>query len=624
MNHMSLSGTLLSCCSLVMLCCLCVGSSSLTNAAFGQESDAAKPDNKPARSAVRGRVLFSDSEQPVRRATVRLRKEFNRDFLKRTVSTKRGEFSFQGVPAGTYYVDVDVPGIVSQSSGVGFSDFGLTIEETNVALVTVDGVNDVKTEVRVIRGGAITGRVSYSDGEPATQARIVLFRQKDQKPVLFFPNIWEFTDDRGIYRIEGLPSGEYFVGAVENNSGGRNQYPRDAAGLVTAFHPSAYNLGAATLVSVQGGSEARDVHIKFGDDPRRISGTLKWKQGDTPVTQGVVFLQRIGDPPVELDYRRFSRAVMPERGDKTDMLMGDLFFLSLLSTNAPYVELDDNGDWSFTDLPPGTYSLSAVAPVPVERPGKPRRSIDSLPELDLEDDDTPDDYAKGVVKGAAEVTIKDKNVENLVIEVSEGSSIVGSVVSDGDLTAPVGVTLNLGFRGLQSIMDNPNWVGVDKTFVIRSVPAGRVRLDIVEPRETNYYIRSITGKGLDLLKEPLTIAEGEQVSGVQVVLGTDLATVEGRIVQTAGGGVAGGGVVLMPVDQRRWTTPSMRGLARADAEGRFSMRLAPGEYLAVAWRLRNEPTVPLDSYVRSHLLTARRVTLQPNETRTLEVTAPDK
>jgi len=83
--------------------------------------------------------------------------------------------------------------------------------------------------------------------------------------------------------------------------------------------------------------------------------------------------------------------------------------------------------------------------------------------------------------------------------------------------------------------------------------------------------------------------------------------------------VAGAGVLLFRADQREWGTHSLWEIARADAEGRFSLRLAPGEYVAVAWSLKDEPTVPLDAYVRARMSTAQRVTLQPNETRTVEV-----
>jgi len=67
--------------------------------------------------------------------------------------------------------------------------------------------------------------------------------------VLFFSDAALLTDDRGVYRIEGLPSGRYFVGAVENNSGGERTLPRDGAGLVTAYHPAALSVRTPPLLA---------------------------------------------------------------------------------------------------------------------------------------------------------------------------------------------------------------------------------------------------------------------------------------------------------------------------------------------------------------------------------------
>jgi len=602
---------------LMLLCCSGIVAWPLT-VSFAQE-----PVEKPGRSVVRGRVISADSEQPLRRATLRLRKELNRDFLKRTLTNKRGEFTFQGVAAGTYYIEVDAPGIVSLSNGVSFTDFGFSIEDSSLTLVTVDGDNDVKTEVRAVRGAVISGRISYGDGEPATHAQLVLYRQRGPTPVLFFLNRpGVFTDDRGVYRIEGLPAGEYFVGAIENHSGDSKQ-PGNAAQLVTAFHPAATNASAATLVSVQAGSETRDVNIKFVEEPRRLSGIVKWKQNNAAIKDAVIFLQRVGDPQVELDNRSFFNMVLPLGDvDKVDLLMQDMFFVRLLSTNAPHVASDEKGRWSFQDVPPGTYIISVVAPVPVDpvdKPAKQKSSHDSLDDLAL--GEFPD-FSKGMIRGGAEVKLGDKDVDNVVVELTQGGSIMGTVVIEGESGPKNSVGVKMVNGGPHSFLNLPSSVHDDGSFVLQSVPAGSVRLDIFEPRgDSNYYIRSITGKGLDLRNELLTVADGEQVTGVRIVLGTDLATVEGRVVAASGGGsVAGAGVVLLPADQRKWNIRSSWGLARADAEGKFSLRLAPGEYLAVAWSLANEPTTPLDSYVRSRSST-QRITLTPNETKTIELQA---
>ncbi len=567
-------------------------------------------ETKPGQSVVRGRVLYADSEQPLRRATLRLRQEFNQDFLKRSISTRRGEFTFQGVAAGTYYIEVEAPGILAFTNGTSFSEFGFGLEATNLQTVTVDGTNEVKTEIRVRRGGVLTGRVSYADGEPATRARIVLYRQRGEIVSLFFPPQAFKTNDQGVYRIEGLPAGQYFVGAVENHAGS-NLLPRDAGAIVAAFHPTASNVSAATVVSVQAGSETRDVNIKFGDDPRRLSGTLKWKNRDAPIKHAVVFLRRMGDPELDLDYISFTKMVTPSKSDSVNRMMRDVHFIGLLSSNSPYAEVDENGRWLFQDLVPGTYRLSVLAELPANETVKPQKPNELL---DSEDDERT--VAKKFIRGSAEVTIKDKDIENFSIQLSEGGKISGTVVIEGKPDVPAVAVKLMTAAGPKLLFDFPEMVKQDRSFNVQSVPPGISRLDITQPG-SHYYIKSINGKGLNLLNEPLTLNEGEQVTGVQIVLGIDVGTVEGRVV-AGSGGVAGAGVVLLPVDQRKWPLRSLWGLARANAEGKFTMRLAPGDYIALCWSPANEPTVALESYAKANLTLARRITLQPLETKSIE------
>lgn len=582
--------------SLVLLCC-CTG---ILMSAYAQSE---APKDKPAQSTVRGRVILSDSEQPLRRATLFLRKQFNWGFVKRAVSGKRGEFSFQGVPAGTYYLEVDAPGLVTTSNSFSFTDLGFSVDDAGLVLVTVDGVNDVKTEVRAVRGAAISGRVSYVDGEPATRARLVLYRQKGQSFVLFVSFSSLFTDDRGVYRIEELPPGQYVVGAIENHISSEIGFPKDGGGLVTAFHPAASTVSAATVVSVQTGSEARDVNIKLVEEPRRLSGTVKWKPDNAAIKGAVVFLRRVGDPQVDVDFGEFMTAITSDSDKKSDAAaFVSLGFLTLVSTNSPFSESDENGRFSFPGLPSGTYVVSVDAPLPATKDGSPQLS-------------------EARVKGSAAVKIVDKDIDSFVIELTPGAKIIGSVVIEGNASPKNSVGVKVFTEGSQQLMNFPTAVNADGSFVMSSVPAGPVRLDIIERNgASNYYIRSMTGKGLDLRHEPLVVAEGEQVTGVQIVLGADMATVEGRVVSASGGGsVAGAGVILLPADQRQWNTRSLWGMARADSEGRFSLRLAPGDYVAVAWSLSNEPTAPLDTYVRTRLSTTQRITLTPNETKSLEV-----
>ncbi len=366
-------------------------------------------------------------------------------------------------------------------------------------------------------------------------------------------------------------------------------------------------------------AETRDVNIKFADEPRQISGTLKWKESDLAIKNATVFLRRVGEPQMNLDFRSFMKMMTPYGGDKSDLLIRDMAFLSLISTNLPYIQSDETGKWSFEDVPPGTYVVLVDAPVPIDERAKPKPSPDDGEDFTFDLPPDLPDFSKGVLTGSAEVTIKDKNVDNVLIELTGGGSIAGSVVVDGELGS-ISISAKGGSNGLISLLEIPTFVKPDRTFLLQSVRSGSVRLDISEPGDPHYYVRSITARGLDLMKDPLTLADGEQVTGVQMVLGNDLATIEGRVVAASGGAsVAGSGVVIVPVEERKRNLRSRWGLARADAEGKFAMRLAPGEYFVVAWSPANEPTEPLEVFVRTQLETARRASLQPNELKTLEV-----
>src|SRR5262249_9012997 len=160
--------------------------------------------------------------------------------------------------------------------------------------------------------------------------------------------------------------------------------------------------------------------------------------------------------------------------DKDDLLMRDMFFVGLLSTNAPYVEADEKGRWSFEDVPQGTYIVSVEAPVPVDKPVKRKASNDSFEDLDS---GIPD-FSKGMIRGSAEVKIGDKDVDNVVIELNQGASIFGSVIIDRFSAVGKPVAVRVENVGPSSILNMPAYVNDDRSFVLQAVPTGSVRLDI--------------------------------------------------------------------------------------------------------------------------------------------------
>src|ERR1700687_4321362 len=105
-------------------------------------------------------------------------------------------------------------------------------------------------DIKLVRGGVITGRVTNTDGKPAVEERVSLqlvdangTPARSGSPLPYNFQMYQ-TDDRGIYRIYGLPAGRYKVSVGSDSGGGvvaaspRRYYPR-------IFYPDVSDQGKA-------------------------------------------------------------------------------------------------------------------------------------------------------------------------------------------------------------------------------------------------------------------------------------------------------------------------------------------------------------------------------------------
>ncbi len=165
-----------------------------------------------------------------------------------------GNYAIHGLPSGTYYLSFSAPGFIAVTGGTPTGDF------KPISVVAGEVVRNM--DFRLVRGGVVSGRVSTKTGEPVVEQQINLV-QVDQPPGPPFPtlsnNLDSRTDDRGMYRIFGIPAGRYKVAAgpaiaAYGSFMGHRAYKR-------VFYPDVVDESKAKIVEVSEGSENTGIDI---------------------------------------------------------------------------------------------------------------------------------------------------------------------------------------------------------------------------------------------------------------------------------------------------------------------------------------------------------------------------
>src|SRR5262245_7477729 len=180
-----------------------------------------------------------------------------------TATDGDGNFNFTGLAQRVYSLSV--------SSAKGYVWRPVPINERQDG-----GYHRVGASVTItmIKGGAITGKVTNEMGEPIISVQVNATMVRDAEGTQVRAGGGgrpRFTDDRGVYRIYGLQPGTYVVFTRNSFSGPfPSPYDLDAP----TYHPSSTR-ETATEVTVASGGEAGGVDIRYrGDRGHVVSGTV--------------------------------------------------------------------------------------------------------------------------------------------------------------------------------------------------------------------------------------------------------------------------------------------------------------------------------------------------------------
>lgn len=590
----------------------------------GINTDPASPGTPRGHSSVTGRVLYEGTDAPVKGARVRISSRRGEGPAGATLTNERGEFRFDNLAAGEYYViatPVDAPMISAQTFALPLPSGDPQADEAAfaaarmrneaaggnaVAEVSVDGRQDAQVEIRVTRasrGGQVSGRVTYEDGKPAGGAQVTFLDRTETAGRRIGPTkLTVLTDEQGVYRMAGLPPGDYLLSARLQEKRYVDQHGRVYGGLVIlTYYPSATSPRSATPIHIAAEEELSDINITLiKRSTHTVSGTVL--------------------------SRRSQRAVAGVRVRLRNREDQDLPFS--VGADDRFTATDEQGRFSFDQVMDGDYIISVGGgnlqgmPRPIamaQGPAGPAQLPPRLRDMGQMPGPLARPQTQLLIEKQQEVTVAGSDVGGLSIELSEGGRVSGTITIEGEGQLPQRLIVTSEMRPGERrpgafVRPDP-----DGTFTISGLPEGPLSLDVIISPPQRLYVKSITAGGVDIRREPLMIGDGTEIRDVQIVLSSDVATLTGRVLSEDGTPLQGATVLLAPAEGNVGPMGRGRLIAVTNSGGRFMIAAGPGEYRAVVWSSRPPSN---EEALRALAAKAPRLSLQAGERKDLDLVAP--
>jgi hypothetical protein len=533
------------------------------------------PGAGQASGTIAGTVVTDDaSAVPVRRAIVTVSgNSLPED--RSTVTDDEGRFTFAGLPAGRFTITASRPTFVTSAHGATRPG------RPGVPIAVAAGQTVTGATIRMMRGAVIAGALRQPTGEPAAGIRVSVLRVEPddgREPVGASPAVSGEADDRGSYRLFGLPPGEYIVVAqpsslvaerpssaeidrelqrlAERTTPARGMtgvapVPSEAPGdrdarpfrLTPIFYPGTPVSGRAQRITLAPGQERSGVDFAIDFVPTfQVEGMAASADGWLPASAQVQL-----------------RGLGPRDSVASPTVTG---------------AIDSQGRFTFRGVPPGHYVLTGRAAS--NSPGQP--SLRTAPlSFDL--------WAMRELAVTADVA-------GVVLTFGPPPVLAGRVVFEGGPPPAnlrnIRVVLEPQDRVTRALAGvwSYSLIAAAGTFEVRGVPPGRYLLRVSLPVDVARLWSPVSAvqEGRDLLDLPMDIGGGGDLRGVVVTLTDRPAELAGSLMTADGRAAEGYGIVVLSAERRFWFSGSRRvQLARAGSDGSFVIRgLPPGDYLVAA------------------------------------------
>lgn len=508
----------------------------------------AATSDTPAANVITGRVV-DERNQPLANANVYLFAVGAPGSEQSVFTDRQGAFQFKGLDRSAYRVSVSAPSYIYPPR-----------DPANSQLPTYRPGDSVT--LTLMKGGVVTGTVTNSAGEPvvAIAVRAQMIRDGNGRHVTEGPILQRSTDDRGVYRIYGLPPGTYVLMA-----GGANSY---------SFLPNPFELEALTYAPSATRDTAAGINIRAGEETTGVD--IRYRAEPGRIVSGQVNM-----PP---DYLSFSVMLMtPEDAEVS---------WSSFQTPPPSA----THSFAFSGISDGDYTLVAQA-----HAQNGDRSVSTVKRIK--------------VRGA--------DVTGIELTTSPLSSVAGRVILE-DSKAPEcadkkraelnEIFVSAWHNDTAAAKEMPRYVwswgtpvapDAQGNFTLRSLAAAQYYF-IARSSARYWYLQSITftppaaagaktpSKPIDATRVWTNVKAGDKLTGLSITLAQGAASLRGKI------GLGEGEqvpvklfVILAPAERERADDVLRFYVAPVSADGKIALNnIAPGRYWVLTQTANDESAAP--------------------------------
>jgi hypothetical protein len=437
-----------------------------------------------------------------------------------------------------------------------------------------------RVELKLAQGGLIAGRVVDEYGEPFRRARIAVYRKRyANSRWTLAPSQSATTDDDGNFVIGGLPAGKHYLSAEDSQAaglnsrvmGGRQASPEQPTETyVTTYYPGVIDAASATGFEIAPGTETRGIEIRMKKSRSySVRGKAVYPSGSAP--DSIVSMAPLGGE--ELSAQAITRAMAQVRAS--------------------------DGSFEFNRVTPGRYAILSL----------------------------PGSESAGM--GRTNVTVTDRDVENVRLEVGPGAEISGRIRVVGAsqqeqqgqpaqgnqqarsaqqrLRPSISVTTGDSLPGSVASARAEE----DGAFLLKGLGAGRYRVT-VGGLPSGMYVKSLRYAGQEQNGMVLEFAGGSG-GALDIMVSADGADVSGTVQDANGTAVPRAIVTLWQAGDRPSAATRYFAYLQSDQGGAFRIQsVPPGDYELLAWEEMDGSLLGAPDLLNAFSGSATSVTLGPN------------